>query len=128
MNKAVELLMAWDKCEQEYPDAQLAQFCRYYLAKEDKQETIIYSEGLLLKLMGSITSVFNIYHRATMSQTKQPSAESFYFLNGLAYLGEVKKTDLINYLFYEYTTGMEVISNLLNAKKKTFQLSRQTQK
>ncbi|QHT66225.1 MarR family transcriptional regulator [Rhodocytophaga rosea] len=63
--------------------------------------------------MGRITSAYSLYHRAAMSKTKLPSPESFYFLNGLAHLGEVKKTDLINYLFYEYTTGMEVISKLL---------------
>lgn len=28
-------------------------------------------------------------------------------------MGEVKKTDLINYLFYEYTTGIEVINKFV---------------
>ena len=114
MNKAVQLLVAWDEFDQLYPQADLEQFCRYYLAKKEHLKAEGQnSPGLLLKIMGRITSAYSLYHRAAMSKTKLPSPESFYFLNGLAYLGEVKKTDLINYLFYEYTTGMEVISKLL---------------
>jgi DNA-binding MarR family transcriptional regulator len=58
-------------------------------------------------------SAFNMYHRAAMAQIEMPSSESFFFLNGIAYHGEIKKTDLINYLFFEYTTGMEAINKLL---------------
>jgi DNA-binding MarR family transcriptional regulator len=114
MNKAVQLLIEWDTFDQTHPEADIEQFCRYYLAKqEQKKGNSQYSQGLLLKIMGRITSAFSFYHRAAMSKTKLPSPESFYFLNGLAHLGEVKKTDLINYLFYEYTTGMSVIQEIL---------------
>lgn len=116
MNKAVQLLVAWDKFEQQYPNSELADFCRFYLTQQesytqqlDKRNT----RGLLLKIMGRITSAFSLYHRAAMSKTELPTAESFYFLNGLAYLGEVRKTELINYVLTEYTTGMEVINKLL---------------
>jgi DNA-binding MarR family transcriptional regulator len=114
MNKAVQLLIEWDQFEQNNPQADIEQFCRYYLAqKEHKTKDHSQGQGYLLKIIGRIASAFNVYHRAAMSKTKLPSPESFYFLNGLAQLGEVKKTELINYLFTEYTKGMEVISKLL---------------
>jgi DNA-binding MarR family transcriptional regulator len=115
MNKAVSLLIAYDKFEQNNPNSELEDFCRYYLAQKEiePQITNTKNKGLLLKIMGRITSAFSLYHKAAMSKTQLPSPEGFYFLNGLALLGEVRKTELINYLLIEYTTGMEAISKLL---------------
>jgi DNA-binding MarR family transcriptional regulator len=116
MNKAVKLLVEWDSYEQENPTANLEDFCRYYLAKQNiaKENNISNSRGMLLKTMGRITSAFNLYQRAAMSETVLPFPDGFYYLNGLAHLGEVRKTDLINFLLVEYTTGMEAISKLLD--------------
>ena len=112
MNKAVSLLNHWDKFDQQFPQATLEDFCRFYLTQNDEQTTDN-AEGLLLKTMGRIMSVFGLYHRAAMAQIDMPSNESFFFLNGIAHFGKIKKTDLINYLFFEYTTGMEAINKLL---------------
>jgi DNA-binding MarR family transcriptional regulator len=114
MNKSVQLLIEWDTYERSHSGAEIEDFCRYRLAKTDQADTDpSYDQGLLLKIIGRIGSAFGLYHRAAMKEAALPSPESFYFLNGLAHLGVVKKTGLINYLFYEYTTGMEVISKLL---------------
>ncbi|HEY4323642.1 MAG TPA: winged helix DNA-binding protein [Mucilaginibacter sp.] len=121
MSKLVELVTAWDKFNREHAEQSVEQFCRHYLARQQapqpetkqdrKQKT-----GGLLKLMGRITSAFALYHRAAMTQTALPNAESFYYLNGLNFLGEARKTELINYLFAEYTTGMEAIGKLIEAE------------
>ncbi|RFS14884.1 MarR family winged helix-turn-helix transcriptional regulator [Emticicia sp. C21] len=115
MNKTIKLLIEWDSYEQENPHANLDEFCRYYLAKQNLSEenTSANSRGLLLRTMGRITSAFNLYQRAAMSETQLPFHDGFYYLNGLAHIGEVRKTDLINYLLVEYTTGMEAIAKLL---------------
>jgi DNA-binding MarR family transcriptional regulator len=114
MNKAVQLLIGWDSFEQSHPGAEIEDFCRYQLAiKSTEDKSSSDNRGLLLKIIGRIGSAFGLYHRAAMKEANLPSPESFYFLNGLAHLGTVKKTGLINYLFYEYTTGMEVINKLL---------------
>lgn len=106
-------MVKWDAFNQQYPDASLQDFCRYLLAlsPSEKQETN--ASSLLLKIMGRIMSAFGYYHRSAMAEIKMPASESFFFLNGLAHLGEVKKTDLINYLFFEYTTGIEAINKLI---------------
>jgi len=118
MNKAVKLLISYNDFEEVHPDAELEDFCRYYLAKSRKKrvESSSASRGTLLKLMGRITSAFSLYHRAAMNKTALPNAESFYYLNALATLGEVRKTELINYLLTEYATGMEAINKLLHEK------------
>lgn len=118
MNKIVELVTAWAKFDQQYPDQSVEQFCQYHLAQQratevesnhDRQQQL----GGLLKIVGRITSAYAFYHRAAMAKSGLPTAESFYYLNGLSFLGEVRKTELINYLFTEYTTGMEALSRLL---------------
>jgi DNA-binding MarR family transcriptional regulator len=118
MSKIVELVTAWAEFDQQYPDQSVEQFCQYQLAQQkatavesshDRQQQL----GGLLKIVGRITSAYAFYHRAAMAKSGLPTAESFYYLNGLRFLGEVRKTELINYLFAEYTTGMEAISRLL---------------
>ncbi|GAB3718717.1 hypothetical protein GCM10027592_61890 [Spirosoma flavus] len=118
MSKIVELVTAWAEFDQQYPNQSVEQFCQYQLAQQkataeesshDRQQQI----GGLLKTLGRLTSAFALYHRAAMAKTGLPTAESFYYLNGLRYLGEVRKTELIQYLFAEYTTGIEAISRLL---------------
>jgi DNA-binding MarR family transcriptional regulator len=113
MNKAVELLVNWDRFNQDYPDASLNDFCKYFLARTSEKPDESHQAGLLLKTLGRITSAFGLYHRAAMATINMPSPESFFFLNGIAHFGEVKKTNLIRYLFFEYTTGMEAINKLI---------------
>ena len=118
MSKVVELVTAWADFDRQYPDQSVEQFCQYYLAQQKQHEPEPNQArkqltGGLLRLMGRITSAFALYHRAAMAKTDLPNAESFYYLNGLNFLGEVRKTELINYLFAEYTTGMEALSRLI---------------
>lgn len=113
MNKAVELLVSWDKFNQIHPDSSLNDFCRYFIAQSSEKSDESHQAGLLLKTLGRITSAFGLYHRAAMASIDMPSSESFFFLNGIAHFGEVKKTNLIRYLFFEYTTGMEAINKLI---------------
>lgn len=114
-NKAVELLVAWDAFEQQHPQAQIEDFCRYYLKKKGAGKASADSKGLLLRIIGRISSAFSVYHRAAMRKTNLPMPEGFYYLNGLATKGDLRKTALINFLMVEYATGMEAISKLLKA-------------
>lgn len=114
-NKAVQLLLDWDAFEQKHPGGQIEDFCRYYLNKKPAAKTSANSRGLLLRTIGRISSAFNVYHRAAMRKTNLPMPEGFYYLNGLATKGELRKTALINFLMVEYATGMEAISKLLKA-------------
>ncbi|AUD04062.1 MarR family winged helix-turn-helix transcriptional regulator [Spirosoma pollinicola] len=117
-NPVVNLVSAWAEYDQQFPHQPIEHFCRYYLAQKQQPEskpdlTRSQQQGNLLRTLGRISSAYSFYHRAAMTQTSLPSADSFYYLNGLSYLGEVRKTELINYLFAEYTTGMEAINRLL---------------
>ncbi|MDN3582617.1 MarR family winged helix-turn-helix transcriptional regulator [Mucilaginibacter flavus] len=123
MKPVVELVHEWSAFEELDTEHSVERFCRYYLEKQ-RQKTLpkahserIMSGAFLLKTIGRILSAYSMYFRAAVNYIGIPPAESFYYLNGLQHLGEVRKSDLINYMFAETTTGMEVINRLVREDK-----------
>lgn len=124
MKPIVQLVEEWSGFEEISTDHSVEAFCRYYLEKQrPKPKTPgaagerIRNGAYLLKTMGRIMSAYSLYFRSAVNHIGIPPAESFYYLNGLMHLGEVRKSDLINYMFAETTTGMEVINKLIREKK-----------
>jgi DNA-binding MarR family transcriptional regulator len=124
MKPIVELITEWDTYAGSGKNQSVTDFCKHYLNKResDYPDKSLESpdapllRGSLLRVLGRILSAYALYMRAALGKLQLPAPESFYYLNGLAYLGEVKKSDLINYLFAETTTGMEAINKLVKAK------------
>lgn len=123
MNKVVKLVNEWDAFEQTHPAGDVADFCRFYLAQTamaNKSKMVgghipPKEEALLMKIMGHIMSAYSIYHQAAMDAAGAPFREAFYFLNVLRHSGEMKKTELVNSLLMEYTTGMDGINKMIKA-------------
>ena len=119
MNKVVSLVNEWDKFEQQHTNGDIADFCRYFLAQNARRDDMVGgklppSDGsLLMKIMGKLIHIYRIYFEAAMAELNVPLPETFYFLNELRFLEEVKKTDLINAMLMEYTTGMDAINKLI---------------
>jgi DNA-binding MarR family transcriptional regulator len=123
MKPLVQLIEEWSAFEELDTEHNVEAFCRYYLEKQ-RQKTLpaahnerIMSGAFLLKTIGRILSAYSLYFRAAVNYIGIPPTESFYYLNGLIHLGEVRKSDLINYMFAETTTGMEVINRLVREDK-----------
>ncbi|GAA3987179.1 MarR family winged helix-turn-helix transcriptional regulator [Mucilaginibacter dorajii] len=123
MKPVVQLIEEWSAFEELDTEHNVEAFCRYYLEKQ-RQKALpaahnerIMSGAFLLKTIGRILSAYSLYFRAAVNYIGIPPAESFYYLNGLVHLGEVRKSDLINYMFAETTTGMEVINRLVRENK-----------
>lgn len=122
MSALLDIVAAWEQFNQQHPSHSAAEFYEHALAQHfDNKAEVAAGNGPatteqaseLLRTLGRIGSAFALYHRAAMAQTALPTPESFYYLNAVNSLGEVRKTELITYLFAEYTTGMEAISRLL---------------
>jgi DNA-binding MarR family transcriptional regulator len=110
----VKLVSEWAAFEEKHPGADLHTFCQYIVSRSDaKPGTRAEQIGHLARIIGRIGSAYALYHRAAMDKMNLPSNDSFFYLNCLYQLGEVRKTELINYLFAETTTGMEGISKLI---------------
>ncbi|QEM04010.1 MarR family transcriptional regulator [Mucilaginibacter rubeus] len=124
MKPIVQLVDEWTAFEEVSEQPTVEAFCRYYLQKQrpkpkqaGKKGERIMNGAYLLKTLGRILSAYSLYFRSAVNHIGIPPAESFYYLNGLLHLGEVRKSDLINYMFAETTTGMEVINRLIRENK-----------
>ncbi|WPV01509.1 MarR family winged helix-turn-helix transcriptional regulator [Mucilaginibacter sp. cycad4] len=124
MKPIVQLVDEWAAFEAVSEQPTVEAFCRYYLQKQrpkpkhpDKKGERIMNGAYLLKILGRILSAYSLYFRSAVNHIGVPPAESFYYLNGLLHLGEVRKSDLINYMFAETTTGMDVINRLIRESK-----------
>jgi len=119
MNTVVSLVNEWDKFEQQHANGDIADFCRYFLAQNARREGLAGGQlppsdgALLMKIMGKMINEYRVYFVAAMAELDLPFPETFYFLNELRFLIAAKKTELINSLLVEYTTGMDAINKLI---------------
>jgi DNA-binding MarR family transcriptional regulator len=120
MNKLVSLVNKWDEFERQFPNSEIEDFCRYILLSEENEnrtmDDCITDYGKLLKLISFTTSISDTLFKAAMSKTSLPFPLAFFFLNSIKRRKEVRKTELINEMNVEYSTGMEYLSKLLKEK------------
>ena len=117
MKKAlVRLIESWLEFEEKYPGHDEEAFYRFMTRisrrsppREEPRDNQI---GRLARVVGRLASAYGFYHRAAMKNAGLPAHDSFFYLNVLNQLGEVNKSELINYLLVETTTGMEAINKL----------------
>ncbi|MGN8069041.1 MarR family winged helix-turn-helix transcriptional regulator [Mucilaginibacter sp. SG564] len=123
MKPVVQLIEEWSAFEETSEEHSVEAFCRYYLQKQQPKskhsDKHIMNGVNLLKTIGRILKSYSLYFRSAVSHAEMPTPENFYYLHSLNQLGEVKKSDLINDMFAETTTGMEIINKLIREKKIT---------
>src|SRR5690606_7106414 len=119
MNRLVSLVNEWDAFNQQYPESNIDDFCRYFLTKEEKiisSEECVKDCGILLKLTSNLMFTFDLLFKKAMSNTDLPFPSASFFLNRIKTKGKLRKTELIRDMRVEYSTGMEHITKLLKAK------------
>ena len=121
MNKTVELVNLWGDFEAKHPNAELEDFCRYYLSvnreKISSRELFNgfmppYSNITLTKLINWITRLYNVYADSAMTGLKVKNLEEFIILNAVSVLKDPKKTEAIYYSFQELSTGLNILTVL----------------
>lgn len=122
MNKTVQLVNEWGAFEEMYPEATIEDFCRHYLIKtREAQHTEEIREGLvppdidnyLLKVLGITFNIGEFYMRQAIKDIKETSITGLYFLNSIKWLGESRKTDIINHHLAELSSGIDTLNRLL---------------
>ena len=121
MNKAVELINEWAEFDEQYPKADIEDFCRHYLIKKrekDNKGEIASGalppqvDNVLMKLLGRIASMGQIYSREMLRDIPEIQLESFYYLTTIMQFGESRKTDIINHHLSELSTGIDILNRL----------------
>lgn len=124
MNKTVQLVNEWAAFESAHPQAEIEEFCRYYLtmqrSKLDLGENFLgkgappMPAAYLMKLIGFIARLFEIYVARALSDVPEiKQAEDFFFLNSIYHCGECRKTEVAQQQLMGISTGIDTLNRLL---------------
>ncbi|MDB5272462.1 MAG: hypothetical protein JWO58_829 [Chitinophagaceae bacterium] len=122
MNKTINLVNLWGEFEAKHPDAEIEDFCRYYLTslREKDNEGKLFNgmmpptdKIILSKLVQRIATIQQSYANAALADVSVKQLEEFLILNTVKQLQEGKKTEVIYTCLMELSTGLNVMSNLL---------------
>ncbi len=121
MKKTVELVNQWADFESKHPNAEIDDFCLYYLSKsrESKSSRQLfngfmppYPDTVLLKLLDWIIRLHRVYANGAMTDLNLRQFDEFILLNAIAKLGNPKKTEAINVTIHELSTGLNLLASL----------------
>lgn len=122
MNKTVNLVNRWGEFEAKHPDAEIEDFCRYYLTsiREKENEGKLFGglmpptdKIILSKLIQRLATFQQTYANASLTDIPIKQLEEFLILNAVSILKEGKKTEIIHTVLMELSTGLNIMSNLL---------------
>lgn len=122
MHNLVQLVNEYAAFSEQHPEAGLEDFCRYFLTRQrESGDRLVMSDGIvppqannqLTKLLGRIMLIFNIYSRIALNETRVKNIESFGMLNVLQHGGEMRKSDVVNHLMMELSTGTDILNRLI---------------
>jgi DNA-binding MarR family transcriptional regulator len=122
MNSTVQLVNEWAAFEAQHADANIEEFCRYYLIrkKESEDANSVFGEEhtpptshlVLMKMMGMIMRFSSIYISMAIKDLEIRREEDFYFLNYIRSEKNPRKTEIIHAFMYELTTGLSILAGL----------------
>lgn len=124
MNKAVQFINRWSEFDDQYPDADLEDFCRHYLSrKKPTPLEVKFPDGMkppnaniiLAKLIGRLYKLNTFYAEMALKEPGFNSMEEFLLLNSIFFAKAPKKTEIIYQNFIELSTGLLMINKLIAA-------------
>ncbi len=121
MDEIVELVNQWAHFKKIYPKATLEEFYRFQLAQHDtgtlasehiKGNDPQSTANRFMKVIARLHLAYNFYLRIALKDSPLAAIEKFAFLAALNVLGESSKTQVINYLMMEMSTGSDILNRL----------------
>jgi len=125
LNKTVELVNEWAKFEENYPNAGIDEFCRYYIinARQKQSQEELFQGAIppppdisLVKLMGRLTRMFLMYADPAIKENGIRHLDDFLFLNVIHQRKEPRKTEVIYEAMTEVSTGLLILTYLKQKK------------
>jgi DNA-binding MarR family transcriptional regulator len=121
MNKTVELVNNWGEFEQKYPNGNIEDFCRHYLASQQQKKikgTLVggvvpsFNEGLLMKIIGRISKLNMAYANIALKGTELNQIEEFGILQTIKKEKNPKKTEVIYANLFELSSGTDMLNRM----------------
>jgi len=122
MNKTIQLVNEWGNFEAAYPNANIDDFCRHYLATHQQQKNAgpltggvvpPTSEGLLLKMIGRIHKLNMSYANNALENTGIKQVEEFGILLTVQQEQNPKKSEVIYANLFELSSGTDMLNRLI---------------
>jgi DNA-binding MarR family transcriptional regulator len=122
VNKTIQLVNEWGNFEDAYPDANIEDFCRHYLATHQQQKNAgpvtggvvpPTSEGLLLKMIGRIHKLNMSYADNAIEGTGIKQVEEFGILLTVRQEQNPKKSEVIYANLFELSSGTDMLNRLI---------------
>lgn len=122
MNRTVELVNEWAKFESVYPDGNIAEFCRYYLAHQTQKKVkgslvggVVpnVTDGLLMKIIGRISKLNMWYANVALKGTEVNQIEEFGMLATIKQNRNPRKSDVIQGNLFELSSGTDMLGRLI---------------
>ncbi len=112
----------WADFEKKYPKGNVADFCRYFLAHQDKEQhhegTLVggvvpfIKEGLLLKIIGRISKLNMLYANIALKGTGLNQIEEFGMLQTIKQEKAPRKTEVIYANLFELSSGTDMLNRM----------------
>ncbi|MFC0771607.1 MarR family winged helix-turn-helix transcriptional regulator [Terrimonas alba] len=121
MNKTVQLVNLWGNFESLHPTGSIEDFCRYFLATQQRAEPggplvggVVpnFSDGLLLKIIGRISKLNMSYANMALKGTDLNQIEEFGMLVTIQQEKNPKKTEVIFANLFELSSGTDMLNRL----------------
>lgn len=121
MNKTVALVNEWAAFEKRFPEGELEDFCRHFLARKKGQDVkgkmvggVVppFNDGLLLKIMGRISKLNLAYANKALKGTDVNQLEEFGMLVTIMQEVSPRKTDVIYANLLELSSGTDMLNRL----------------
>ncbi|MBZ4192078.1 MarR family winged helix-turn-helix transcriptional regulator [Niabella beijingensis] len=121
MNKTIQLVNHWGDFEMKHPEGSIADFCRYFLAhqqKEKEEGTLVggvvpfIKAGLLLKIIGRISKLNMSYANIALEGTGLNQIEEFGILQTIKKEKSPRKTEVIYANLFELSSGTDMLNRM----------------
>lgn len=123
-NKLIELINVWAQYEEGHPEAELREFCSWYLAQEsaaqkpalapDREIPDLPLNGRLGRLIGKLSKYAFFYSKKAFQQLSLNNFEDMGYLWQIQNMGTPKKSEVIYSMLSEFPSGMDIIKRLVN--------------
>lgn len=126
MNPLVELITAWDNYLRQHPDATVAGFCSNYLGTSgvvfstqspdaSADQTNPDLNARLSTVIRQLSAIQHSYAKLSLRQLPDVEPEWFYFMNLIHQHQEIRKSEVVNMVFLEQSTGIDIINRIRKA-------------
>lgn len=121
MNTTVELVTLWGEFEQKHPKGSIEEFCRHYLAHQQRKNikgTLVggvvpaLKDGLLMKIIGRISKLNMAYANLALKGTELNQIEEFGILQTIRKEKSPRKTEVIYANLFELSSGTDMLNRM----------------